>query len=474
LDAEDARIRTLEQAAAWIEGLVNYERRPTFRYDRLGLAAVRALLGRLGDPQEALGVLHFAGSKGKGSAALFAESLLGALGVRTGTFTSPHLESWTERFRVAGCPVEGAELAAAMEQVRGPVEALRAEGDPSRAPTFFDAATAAACVLFRRAGVERAILEVGLGGRLDSTNAVRHPAVTAITSIELEHTDKLGTDLASIAGEKAGIAKPGVPLVAGLLPDEALAVVRETARRVDAPLWEPGAGYRAEVRELPGPPGEGGGVRLAYRDEGGCAFEADLPLLGVHQGANAALAVAAVRRLPEGGAAAVAGAAPAALAATRLPGRLEVVGRRPWRIVDAAHTAVSARFLADVLERFPARRRHLVLSVSQGKNLDAILAALLPGAARVTVTRAEPHRSLDPAEIAAAARAARPDCEVRVVPNPHLALRAAHEGLEEDDLLCATGSVYLAGLARRLLQGAPRPVTVSRRGPATGPGTPRP
>jgi dihydrofolate synthase/folylpolyglutamate synthase len=437
-------IRTLEQAAAWLEGLINVERRPDWPYARMGLSPVLRLLERLGNPHDGLSVLHVAGSKGKGSTALLAEALLRASGERVGTFTSPHLERWTERFRLDGGEADDTRVADAVERVRPHVECMRAEA-PADAPTFFDATTAVALLLFSEAGVDRAVIEVGLGGRLDSTNVVS-PAVCAITTIELEHTDRLGSTLAAIAGEKAGIVKPGVPLVIGELPDEAVAVVERVAAEVDAPLARLGREITYGVRVE----GEEGGV-LDFRD-GDFALSAPLALLGAHQAHNTALALACVRRLP--GAAdgpRLCDAAAKALPDVRLPGRVEVLGRAPWRIADGAHTAASARALAAALQALPHRRARLVLSVSLGKDLDAILGALLPLFDEVTVTRAEPTRSLKPADVAAAVRAAAPGTAVRAVPNPHLALRAAREGLGEDDLVCATGSVYLAGLARRLL-----------------------
>jgi dihydrofolate synthase/folylpolyglutamate synthase len=442
--AAGAPIRRLEEAASWLEGLIDLEKRPEIPYRRLGLAAIRRLLARLGDPQRGLPAIHVAGSKGKGSTALLAESILRASGARVGTFTSPHLESWTERFRVDGREVEGARLAAAVERLRPEVEALRA-GDPSSGPTFFDATTAAALLLFREARVDFAVIEVGLGGRLDSTNAVE-PVVACISTIELEHTDKLGATLAAIAAEKAGILKPGAAVVAGDLPAEARAVVAARARECGAEVAWLGQAFRAEVLAA-----EARGLRVRLED-GPVELEARLPVLGAHQAGNAALALACVRRagaLPDPE---LAGAAAAGLAAARLPGRVELLRERPWIVVDGAHTLHSARALARALETLPRRRTHLVLSVSAGKDLAGVLEALLPAADEVTLTRAEPLRSLAPEAIAGALRARAPDLPQRVVPDPRLALRAAREALAPDDCLCATGSVYLAGIARGVLR----------------------
>jgi dihydrofolate synthase/folylpolyglutamate synthase len=435
-------IRTLADATAFLEGLIDFERRPDVAYARFDLAPIRALLARLGHPERRLSVIHVAGSKGKGSTALFAESILRAAGETVGTFTSPHLERWTERFRLDGTEVEGDALAAAVERLRPHVEALRRE-DPAHAPTFFDATTAAALLLFADAGVDRAVLEVGLGGRLDSTNVV-DPAVAVVTTIELEHTDKLGTTLAAIAHEKAGILKPGRPAVIGALPAEALDVVLARAAEIGAPARVLGRDFAVEVRSA-----DLDGVAFGFRD-GAFRVDATFPGIGRHHATNAALAIAAVRALAKHDDEALAAAACRGVADAALPGRVEIVSRAPWAIVDGAHTAASARALAQALADVPRRRTHLVLSISAGKDLAAILEAVLPLADQLTLTRAEPTRSLDPAEIAAATRAVRPGLDARVVPNPHLALRAAHEGAAAGDLLVATGSVYLAGIARRI------------------------
>jgi dihydrofolate synthase/folylpolyglutamate synthase len=450
-----APIRSLADAAAWLEGLINVERRPEVPYARLGLEPVRRLLARLGDPHAGLSVIHVAGSKGKGSTALLAEALLRALGERVATFTSPHLERWTERFRIDGREVEGERLAGVVERLRPHVEALAAQ-DPARAPTFFDATTAAALLLFAEAGAERVVLEVGLGGRLDSTNVV-DPAVTCITTIELEHTDKLGATLAAIAAEKAGIVKRQRPLVMGALPPEAEAVVLERAEELDAPVSRLGRDFTATLVAA-----GLDGLHVDFCD-GPLSAAAVLPLLGAHHAANAGLALACVRRLRAHSDAALAEAAARGFAAAELPGRVEIVGRSPWLVVDAAHTAASAAALAEALGPLSRSAAHLVLSVSAGKDLAAILAALLPLATQVTVTRAEPARSLEPHAIAAAVRAARPRVALRVVPNPHLALRAAREAAGTGDLVVATGSVYLAGIARRIWREPPAPVRVSRR-----------
>jgi len=434
-------IKTLPQAESWLEGLINLERLPDLGRARLSLEPIRGLLARLGNPEAGLRVLHLAGSKGKGSTALLAEALLRGAGLQVGTFTSPHLEHWTERFRLDGAPVSGERLAKGVARLQGPVEAQRAAG---QALSFFDATTAAALLLFAEARVDVAILEVGLGGRLDSTNAVV-PAVCAITSIELEHRERLGDTLEAIAAEKAGIAKPGVPLVLGALPAEAEAVVMARAQALGCPTARLGRELRVTLLEE---------APLASRfrlEDGPLRVEARLAWPGTHQVRNAALALACVHRLGLVDTAKLASVAREAYRCVSLPGRIEVLGRAPWVVVDAAHTPASARALAGVLARLAHTRGHMVLSVSTGKDPDAICRALVGTMDCVTLTRAEPTRSLDPAELARSAQAAAPRAQLRIQPDPRHAVAEARAATRSDDLLCVTGSVYLAGIARRVL-----------------------
>ncbi|MEN8182016.1 MAG: Mur ligase family protein [Myxococcota bacterium] len=435
-------VRTALEAARYLDGLINREHSDRVRR-RVDLAPIRALLDMLGHPEAGLSILHIAGSKGKGSTALAAEALLRAAGRSVGVFTSPHLERWTERFRVGGEEVPGAELARAVERLRPHVDALLA-GPSREVPSFFDATTATALLLFRERGVDHAVLEVGLGGRLDSTNAIQ-PAVTCITGIELEHTDKLGSTLGAIATEKAGILKRHVPLLCGRLVPEAEAAVAAQVARLEVPWLRLG-------REIAMEHSQGrGGSRLRVED-GDLCFEGPLAPPGRHQAENAALALACVRRLaPEVSGAELARAAREALPALRLPGRTEILSRQPAILIDSAHTVASARALREVITLLPRRRMHLVLSISADKDLGALLPILLADASSVTVTRAEPRRSLEPSALAVASATVAPELPLRVIPNPHLALRAARATLEDPDLLVVAGSFYLAGIARRVL-----------------------
>ncbi|HIF96543.1 MAG TPA: bifunctional folylpolyglutamate synthase/dihydrofolate synthase [Myxococcales bacterium] len=448
-----AKISDVHEASRWLENLINFERGSSYANARLDLGPIRRLLARLENPEASLSIIHVAGSKGKGSTCLLAEAILIAGGERVGTFTSPHLETWSERFRIDGLAINDDLLAEAVERIRPHVEALKDE-DPKNAPTFFDATTATALLLFAQAQVSRVLLEVGLGGRLDSTNAVL-PRVTCITQIELEHTEKLGNTLAEVASEKAGIIKPGVPCIMGPLAEEARSAVIGQANAVGAPLFRLGEDAQSEMLK----PSEWGlyGIpddavqAFVYRESDGFEVAAGLGVRGRHQIDNASIAVAALRRLGCWSDAKLAEGARRGLVQASLPGRLELIARKPWILVDSAHTPKSAASVREVMDAIPARRRHLALSISRSKSSEAIVTELLRGVDAVWVTRADPKRSMEPAALASLASRIAPECEVNLLDDPSEAVFAARAGLGEDDLLCCTGSVYLAGIARRVL-----------------------
>jgi dihydrofolate synthase/folylpolyglutamate synthase len=351
-----------------------------------GLDRVRAALAALGNPERRLASVQIAGTNGKGSTSAMAESILRAAGLRTGLFTSPHLARFTERIRIDGREIDGDVLAALDARVS-------ATGVPL---TYFEISAVLAFLAMAEAGVEAAVLETGLGGRLDAVTACV-PVATAITSIALDHTDLLGPTLVDIAREKAGIAKPGVPLFLGPVPPEAEREIRRVA-----------AASGADVRLL-GP-------------------DLDVPagplgLQGEHQRPNAALAVALAEAL-----AAAAGRLlpPAAiaegLARVRWPGRLERLA--PDLLLDCAHNAQGARALAAALP--PARPRALVVSIVRGKEAEEVLGALVPRFDAVFVTRSRNERSLPPELLAPVASSlGGRDLRVEVVPDPMAALLAA-------------------------------------------------
>ncbi len=425
-------------------GLINYEQRSPSEAD-LKLDRMRSLLARLGDPHRRLRVLHVAGSKGKGSTSAMLAAVLGRAGYRTGLFTSPHLGRVEERFQVDGRPISTPELTALLGEVR---EAARRS---AQLPTFFEVATAVGLLHFVRRRVDAAVLEVGLGGRLDSTNVCR-PAVALITSISFDHTDLLGDRLASIAREKAGIVKPGRPVVSGVTAPEARAVIEEVCRERRAPLAQLGADflYRYEPGWVDAETTRRPRVEVVTGRRRWPAFE--LNLLGEHQAANAAVAVACVERLREQGWHLPDAAVAAGLAEVAWPARLEVLGRRPLVVLDCAHNVASAAALADTLRTsFAPTRRWLVFAGSGDKDLAGMFRVLAPLFEHAFLTRySDSARGVPPEQLAGLLRAAS-DLPATCCTTPADAWRAARDRAGPDDLICVTGSVFLAGELRPLL-----------------------
>lgn len=423
---------------------------------------VRALLEHLGQPQRGLPVIHIAGSKGKGTTALLCEALAESCGLRTGTFTSPHLQRWTERFRIGGREITPGALRAALDRVlAASIPANRL--DPSYPVSFFEVLTATALHLFRAQGVELAILEAGLGARDDATGVVA-PRACCITSVEMEHVDKLGPGLRDIARHKAGVLRAGVPAAIARLPAPAREEVALQAARIGAPLLrlghEIGLGLRRESDAMC--------MTLAL---GPHRWRLRTRLAAPHLARDAALAVACLHASGMMPAQTLARAVPEALAAANLPGRVEIMASAPWLVVDGAHTRASLRALARALRALPAARFHLLVSLSGDKAPSLLLRPLLDLADEVTVTRADPQRSR--AARAVAAELAGRTATLRVLEDPHEALALALSRQGPRDLLCATGSVYMAGLARSVfaarLQADRRQASQAAPGPAAGP-----
>jgi dihydrofolate synthase/folylpolyglutamate synthase len=413
---------------------------------KLGLDAMRRLLAGLGDPQRRWPCVHVAGTNGKGSVTAMVDTALRAAGWRSGRYTSPHLARFEERIAVAGIEVSSATLDAVLGRVFARVDALVADGVLAATPTFFEVSTAAAFVVFADAAVDVAVVEVGLGGRFDATNVVA-PAVTAITSIDFDHERHLGTTLAAIAGEKAGIAKPGVPMVVGPLPDEARLVVERTAAECAAPL--------VSVPETV--------VMSRTHDAGHAVLTLTTPvrgyppvrlgLAGAHQAANAAVAVRTLETLADvtpihAGADAILDG----LRDVRWPARLEWLRRRrdgARLLVDAAHNPAGARALASYLEEAAIPAVTLVTSVMHDKDVAGVLTPLVAHAAHVVATRAASPRATAAGELADAVARLRPvGLAVTAVDDPWTAV---HHALDGPHPVVVAGSIYLVGPLREAL-----------------------
>jgi dihydrofolate synthase/folylpolyglutamate synthase len=441
---------TYEQALEFWFGRVNYERSAPqatdFKLDR-----IRSLLERLGNPHQRLRIIHIAGSKGKGSTAAMLADMLRRAGYRTGLFTSPHLSRVEERIQVDRQPIGPDELAALLSEIR---TAMEAPGF-TQAPTFFELATALGFLHFVRRRVDLAVIEVGLGGRFDSTNVCR-PLLAVITSISFDHTDLLGDRLASIAREKAGIIKPGCPVVSGVTVPEARAVIEATCRERGAPSRQLGADFdfRYEAGRVV-PSGTGFALqkpRMTVTSARRAWPVMELGLLGEHQAANAAVATACVEQLRGLGIPIADAAVRTGLAGVQWPARLEVFGGRLLVVLDCAHNVASAQALVDTLRAsFPAGRRWLVFAGSRDKDLAGMLALLAPHFAHVFLTSSRTTtRAMTPEQLAALIQ---PEMRLPSTPcrTPEEAWHAARTAAGPDDLICVTGSVYLAGELRPLL-----------------------
>lgn len=437
------------EAEAWLAEFANVEQHLDPRqWAGVKLERVRRLVAALGHPERSGRVVHIAGSKGKGSVAALIAAVLQASGRRVGLYSSPHLVSPRERIRIDGEPIAEGEVARLVaERLRPVVEEY--QRDPVDGPlTFFDLHTALAFLAFAAAAVDWAVLEVGLGGRLDATNVCR-PEACAITSLSLEHTTLLGDSLAAVAGEKAGIIKPGVPVVSAPQPPEAWQVLAAAATRVGAPLVA-----ATGVTALPGgalvDDGETLRQRVTVDWPGG--GEVALPLVGEHQVLNAAVARTVLEQLAARGHRLDWSDLAAGFSGVRWPGRLQVIGRRPWLVLDGAHTPEAAGWLARTLNQMPHRRRFLVLGSHLDKDFRGLAANLVPGTSGVVVAdipgnpRAATAEQLRPAVSGLGAR-------VEAVSSPAEALELAMSWAGPEDLVVVTGSLYLVGAVLAVRNG---------------------
>jgi dihydrofolate synthase/folylpolyglutamate synthase len=388
---------------------------------KFGLENIRALLARLDHPERAFTSIHIAGTNGKGSVAAMVDAGVRAAGHRGGRYTSPHLIRLNERFTIDGVAVDDATMIAAVEDVRDAVESLRSDGTLSVQPTFFEVTTAVAFELFRRMRVAIATVEVGLGGRLDATNVLT-PVATAITSIAFDHQLYLGATLAAIAREKAGIIKPGVPVVTGPMDAEAMSVIEQVARE--------------------------NGSAVVHADAGAVAGRR-VGLAGEHQHVNAAIAAELLDILDRSGIVVPPAAVDAALEGVRWPGRIDLRQLPDGREVlfDAAHNPAGAIALADYL-RESSQRLPLVFAAMRDKDVRAMLEALLPSVRSVVLTRARTPRSADPEELARVVRAIAPATPFTIEPALDAALSRA---FEDNRRILVAGSIFLLGDAMQRL-----------------------
>jgi dihydrofolate synthase/folylpolyglutamate synthase len=400
---------------------------------RLGLAPVRSLLARLADPQNGYPAVLIAGTNGKGSVAAMLASILTAAGYRTGLYTSPDLIDLRERIRIDGRMISRAELSLCAGEVRERV----------REPiSYFECITAMAFLHFHRQQVDVAVLEVGLGGRLDATNVVV-PLLSVITNISLEHRDYLGNTLEQIAREKGGIIKEGGRCLTAASQRPVIDTLETLCRERGATLYRLGREIRRRIHR------DGS---FSYRGVGRRHERLACPLPGRHQFSNAALAVGAAELIGAAGFVVDAAAVAEGLAKTRWEGRLETLQRRPQLLVDGAHNPAGVATLCRALKHdFSFRRLWLIFGVLGDKDYRTMARRLFPLAHGVFLTSPQSARSL-PLEVLLSA-AARLHPNVETVENPADALAAALSGAAEEDLICVTGSLYLVGEIKRIHGG---------------------
>ena len=427
-------------ALRYLYGLVDYEKRRVDRYSprEFKLERVVEFLAHLGDPHRTYSTLHIAGTKGKGSVSSILSGTARAGGLRTGLYTSPHLHTYRERIQVNGEPISRQSMADLLSEMLPTID---------RVPglTTFEVTTALAFLYFQREQVDLAVMEVGLGGRLDATNVIL-PEISVITSLSLDHTYLLGNTLAEIAYEKAGIIKPGIPVVTAPQKSDALEVLERIASERSSPLTVVGKDWTwtPVARSLQGQ------TMHIGREGTPSPFDGiyDVALLGDFQQENAAVAVAVAAALSESG---HAWASPDSLSdslrSVKWPGRMEVLNSAPLIVVDCAHNPYSAETLAASLRTwFPGMSWILIFGSSNDKDIKGMLEALLPISKHVIATRSYHPRATAPYALADLCADLGHGAEIAV--NPRRALEQAFHRLEPGLGIIATGSIFLVADVR--------------------------
>jgi dihydrofolate synthase/folylpolyglutamate synthase len=428
----------LDYLYSFIDYETMHQPRQAAHYD---LRRMEELLDRLGNPHLKARTVHIAGTKGKGSTAAMIASALTAAGYATGLYTSPHLTDIRERFRINGRLITRAELVDLVQKLKPEVTAVNHRAAYGQLTTFELLTTLAFCH-FAGKGVDFQVVEAGLGGRLDATNVVS-PEVGVITSISLDHTEVLGNSLAVVAAEKAGIIKPGVTVVSALQPPAAARVIEETCLKQGADLIRVGTEVSWRRLGL-----DEGGQLLEIKGRRN-RYRLSLPLLGGFQQVNAATAAAALEALAEKGFGISPEAVAKGLGSVNWPGRFQIIRRRPTIVLDGAHNPAAAAGLLESLRDYFSRQSVgqaiLVFGTSVDKDLAGIASALSPYFSRVIVTRSQHPRAM--AAAPAEAEFGRYGLKVEAADDVAEALKRALAVAGEEDIICVTGSLFVAGEA---------------------------
>lgn len=445
----------------WVCFVNSYKRELQKMFDlqkfgmKFGLEGMRNILEKLDNPHRKLKLVHLAGTNGKGSVGVMLQSLLSGAGYRVGLYTSPHLVTFRERIRIGPEMISEDKVLALSEKVWAAVSL-------DFPPTFFEFVTALAFLYFASESLDLAIIETGLGGRLDSTNVIE-PLLTAITNVTLEHTDYLGHTVAEIAAEKAGIIKAGVPVAGGRLSPEARAVIEARAKEQGSPFWLLGRDFKVE----PVSQDAQGRLTVNYRRGSAAYDQLALTLAGPHQADNAAVALTLALALTEKGFNLSEDDLRQGLKKAVWPGRAEIYPAGGWPpegagalaplMLDGAHNPAGAQALAEMLKGLGRRKLHVVVGVMADKDIGGVLGPILAQADRIYLTRPVFSRAASPELLREkiVASLGQPKAPTSLHPGIPQALRAAADEAAEGDLVLLSGSLFTVGECRAYLEGAP-------------------
>jgi len=435
------------QAEEYLNSFTNYELIPGISYTQAGysLRHVEELLNRMGNPQLAARTIHIAGTKGKGSVVAMIAQVLSASGYKTGRYTSPHLHNLRERISIDGSLISETDFAAAMAEVKPPIESMK-QDTSFRQLTYFEALTALAFDYFQKKRVDFQVLEVGLGGRLDATNVTK-PVVCIITSISLDHTQILGNTIEEIAREKAGIIKPGCWVVISPQPEEAASVISDICHKKKAKVVQ--VGKDITWQKISGDLHQQSLVIEGRTNK----YQVSIPLLGDFQLENAATAVAALEILASEGFAISTADIAQGLARVKWPGRFQILQQHPTVLVDGAHNVASMKRLVNNIKAYFANKRiFLVFGTSCDKDIPGIINELVPLSPQVIATQASHSRAAPPSTLAAdfSNRGIEPEIRETVAQALSRALSLAGR----TDIICVTGSLFVVAEALAYFSGS--------------------